>query len=141
MSLLGLTLLLKDFALILFSARCFSSWGEQKSLKQPKILGKIGGENGGSPQVKTVHIYRRMVSVIAWKPAQMKQPAVFGAHSDRLHSTPACPQFVQAWPGCVCRHPGGLHRLTLSILRSRRYPMPHGAGAGAECLLWSPAAF
>lgn len=39
MSLLGLTLLLKDFALILLS-----SWGEQKSLKQAKIIGKIGGE-------------------------------------------------------------------------------------------------
>lgn len=47
---LGLTLLLKDFALILFS-----SWGEQKSLKQPKIIGKIGGENfypSGSPCLK-----------------------------------------------------------------------------------------
>lgn len=50
MSLLGLILLLKDFALILFS-----SWGEQKSFKQPKIIGKIGGENfylSGSPWFK-----------------------------------------------------------------------------------------
>lgn len=78
------------------------------------------------------------MSVTARKPAQMRQPAVFGGHSDRSHSTPTCPQFVQARPGCACGHPGGLHHLTLGILRPCRYPMPRGAAA--EHLPCSPAA-
>jgi len=89
----------------------------------------------GAPQVRTIRIYRRMGSVTASKPAQQGNPLSLGGHSDSLHSTPARPRSV---PGCVRRHPGGPHHLTLSILRPRRYPMPRGTTA--ERLRWSPAA-